>query len=151
MQNLNKKGVSTLVSVVMMIVISLSLGVAFGSFVTGFIRTSLSPEVATCTQFNINIPLKIRGACINQQTNQIEITLERQFSDQKVNSIEFMVTTSQETLQWQCSQSCTDCSILNEGETKTYYLSQQIQGNARIVVKANGCAVDSADIIACTS
>lgn len=140
----NKKALSNIIASLILILLSLvavsMLWVTFNNLST---KIQMSPEI-NCFDIKIQPPIKINSACFNSEKNQIEIELKRNLEELQINSLGLIT----ETGEWKCSSSCGNCVILNEGETKTYFLEAETKPK-EIIFKINECVVETESVGDC--
>ncbi len=148
MQNINNKGLSTITSIMIVIVLSMSLAVAFGIIVTTFTKASLSP--ISCTEWQLTSPFSF-DACYNAQTHDVEITLSQKINSPEIDSIDFtLVSQDSEPDIWTCSSQCGDCELLSPGDTKKYYFAiENYSPDSSLALKLGGCTLASQKLQAC--
>ena len=150
MRSLNKKAISDIVAVMLII----SLSVLAASMLFSYISKStltLSPQL-NCLQAQANQMLKIENARYDSSSQEVLVSVNRNFKDSNINFIEFKIIKKDGTTklyQFGSVTSCTSAAILKAGETKTYYLSGV--GNPEnldsLSVSANSCVLDTKEII----
>lgn len=148
MQALNKRGLSTVVSAVIVIMISALLAVMIGYGIKEFTEVSLGPAVA-CTQLQIVPSLSITKACYNAETHDVELMVQRAFDDRGEDAFEISLQSSTGAFEkWSCSNLCGTCEMLAPGETKSYYLGMQEQPS-QIIIESNGCSLEQRAVPLC--
>ncbi len=150
MQNLNKKAVSenvvTLLFVLVLVIIATLIFLSLRNIID---RPTLSPEFS-CPDLQSGKPIVIKEACQNIKTNEIEVTLERNYAEFDISFLEFTVQSENEESNWICSDSCGNCRILKEGETKTYFFSQENpEKQESVIISYFSCELDRLDITSC--
>lgn len=144
--NMNKKGLSEIVSTIMIILIAI---LALTVLSTLVIKIAKAPQLApeyNCLNSKFNQQLKIESTCYNQEQSQIEIKVKRNLQDQQLDTIGFVTDNNQ---QFECGgNSCSTCNILQQGNTITYYLITNNQPE-RITIQANSCILETKSIQTC--
>ncbi len=131
------------------IVLSMSLAVAFGTIVTTFTKASLSPAIS-CTEWQLTSPFSF-DACYNAQTHDVEITLSQKIDSLEFNSIDFvLLPQDSESNIWTCSSNCGDCELLSPGDTKKYYFAtENYSPESSLSLKLGGCPLASQKLQVC--
>ena len=147
---INKKGLSTVVSVVLVMVLSIALAGIVGTTLIKFANLSLSPAVS-CTQLQISSPVSIEDACYDSSTGQARVLVKRAIDSPEISEFSLALGSSK----WSCTQSCGSCNLLGAGDTRTYYLPVQDfniqQDNANtLTLSVDSCTLTSAQIKACS-
>ena len=143
---MNKIGLSTIVSLVIIMVVSMSLAVATGTLLLTFTKASLSPTLS-CTELQIASPISV-DACYNLQTQEIVLNTRRSFNSQGINSLDFLIPAQGK--KWTCSSQCGNCELLLSGDSKTYYLSlEDYIPNSTLAIMAGGCTLATVKIPIC--
>jgi len=105
---------------------------------------AMSPEFS-CLEMQTNSIIRINKVCYNSQTNDTEITLLRSSDDFYIESLDFILNSNTTY----SSENCNNCTILEAGESETYYLGpeQQKPNTAKIII--NTCNIGQIDISDC--
>lgn len=146
----NKLGLSSVVAVVLIIMLSVSALSILGIYIKELISSpSLSPKIE-CLEYNSQEVLKIVSACYNQDNNEIVLGVQRKagYSIEKVN---FVYSDDSNSRTWACSSdTCGGCKIPDEGKSKNYFLSlDNYETNGKIEIGTGNCVIDSIDIYPC--
>jgi len=150
-KKINKKGISEVVAVVLIILISI---VAISIlFVVVRQQLDFSPQLS-CTELQIKQVFGIKDACLDEASGKVITTLKRSFDDTQINSIGFTISfANEEKINSICDGpfglSCgSDCLIPKAGETKKFYLDITGQSNPEsLLIKANGCVLQNTEIL----
>ncbi len=137
MQKINKRGLSEVIFISVVIILSV---VAVGSvFVAVRPVIDLSPETS-CAAIKLSEPRPIshKTACFNQDSLEIELTLLRQTSED-INTIDFIINGEE----YFCGDGCINGKILDDGETQTYFFQEQYTEGMRITYGINSCFFES--------
>lgn len=139
MTKFNKLGMSDLVSIVLLIMISVTLVIIVFVYITDFSKNPalLSPQ--SCIDIQANPSIIIRSACYNPLTKDVEAVIFRQVSNFDVSSLRVRVFVDDYSESWQCS-SCGSCSIPDEGESGTYYFGPLDSKPQSLALTINDCA-----------
>ena len=148
----NKKGLSDLVAVVLLILVTLTA--VYFLFIYTKENLSLSPQIFSCADLQIAPPIKLGDkVCYNLETKDIEVEIERPLSksDKIIESIDFTFIDGSLTFKHQCSQACGGtCYILSSGKQIYYLAAEKIP--LRVSIGVNGCAseIESREITICS-
>ncbi len=146
MPNLNRRGISNLVAAVVLILVGIvSVTIVFMSL--NSFAAKLSPQLS-CTELEITNSLRIKSACYNSLSNEIEIVIDRGLQDDlSISRLEFTGA----GFNWLCGGAChSDCTVLDTGSSKKYYLS--LEGRnlpEEVALGVNGCSLVSSKIDVC--
>ena len=143
---MNNKAISGIVTTVIVMAVSIALAGLVASLIISPIKIKLGPEIS-CTQMQLQPPIAINSACYSQESSEIRVSLTRSFSSQNLQEIRFSLADAT-SKSWSCAQSCGTCSLLNQGETRTYYLDQQSQ-SPKITLTIDGCVIATKDLPPC--
>lgn len=140
----NKKAISTIIATTIIILVSLVAITMLWSSVKKLTEiVALSPEIS-CFDTKIAPPVTIKSACYNSETQKIETELKRNLEDIKINSM-YILSDANE---WGCGIKCSQCIILNQGETKKYFLDSE-QKPEKITIKIEKCIIETRDVGSC--
>tara|TARA_Y100000310_G_C20608394_1_gene776722 strand:- start:145 stop:585 length:441 start_codon:yes stop_codon:yes gene_type:complete len=145
MQIVNKKGLSNVISVVIIIMLSITL---IGILSTGIFNILNDPTLSpsqSCLVLDSKNVLEIEHTCYNDLTKDLEVTVRR--SGDKtlfLNSIQF---TLDDSITWECGNSCGTCKLLQPGNSRKYFFNT-IEAKS-LALKANNCLVDLEKISIC--
>lgn len=146
MQNINKKGLSQIISV--MLIIGLSLASISVLWVT--IKELTNPDILlseqTCLDYKINQPFSIIKACYNESSKELELNLEKKF-DSEIKNIEFVVYDSQESSKYKCGESCNNCKL--PSTKRIYYFSLEQQPEKVSLVLEGNCVIETREVGGC--
>lgn len=147
---MNNKGISGVVTTVSIIAVAIVLGLALGYLITSPIQLKLGPELS-CTQLQLQSPLTIDSACYDSQTKEVRASIALALSATELNDFRFTLMSESETLSaGQCSDTCGTCSLLQSGETRTYYLESQ-ENIKQITLSTQGCTLATAPVVPCAA
>ncbi len=142
MQNLNKKGVSDLISNVLIILLVVTLIGTISSQIFQLVKSpTLSPEKNCPLLISKNI-LHVQNVCFNELTQETEITLRRNVGNVIIEDISFNLDGEI----YSCGNLCGSCQILQEKELKIYYFNENKQ-EASILL--NGCLIEKKKVMKC--
>ena len=141
----NKKAISTIIASLIIILLSLTAISIIWITIRGVTNSiALSPEIS-CINIKITPPLNINSACYDSENNQIKVELKRNLDNLQINSIYLISNTG---FEWQCTSTCGNCIILNQGETKNYFLYENIKPED-ITLKIEDCVLETKEIKNC--
>jgi hypothetical protein len=149
MQKMNKKALANVVVLSLLIMLSVVAATILGVFVKNLVnQANLSPQI-NCIENQAENLIEIENACLNQETNELELTLKRNTQETELISLDFSVLSQGQSTEWCCGKDCANCDIQNLGETKTYYLSMQTLNPESITVSIDSCLLDEKEIQDC--
>jgi hypothetical protein len=147
MQGLNKRAVSDIVAIVLII----SLSLIAVSLVFAYLKPlilDLSPEF-DCTKAKLKQALKIESACYDPQTNDVVLEIERKFDKNIINRIDFSIQSLDNSNEkFYCGENCNGALLLNPGETKKYFFETSGIPSS-ISISVRGCFLDTSEIKQC--
>jgi len=147
MQNLNKNGLSDVVTSVLLIFVAVVAVIAISAIILKLVNNpQLSPE-ASCATISIKNPVEIYKVCYNQETKEVQAILKRNSEEININLIEFILNSQIESNTWACSSECPNCNILKSEQTKTYFLSSEKPET--LAINVNNCPVQSIKVNNC--
>ena len=138
MQNLNKKGLSDIISTVLIILLSISLVFILSNSIVNLLNNpSLSPDTS-CPILQFKSIVKMQKVCYDKNLGDILVTVQRSNDENLlVNSMEFIIEKdSGETNSFSCGNQCGTCKLPNVGKTTTYYL--EASGNEKSISLSGG-------------
>ena len=127
----SKKGISNIIATLIIISVTLLVAGILFIAVRNLIEIKLSPP-----DLCLEETLKIKNACYNQETKDLEITLTK-IPGKKITKIDFIVEFEKDSSLFSCYENCDNCKILKHG-TKTYYIQTE-ETPKKIIIKANNC------------
>lgn len=147
MSNINKKGLSSVISTLVIILVAICAISIIALYLNSTItKPFLSPE-NNCLNSKLNPSLSIKDICYNDKTKDLEIKINRNLNDKSISQIIFTINSNSGTKNWQCSNSCGDCDILDKGSTKTYYLAlDSLENQTSISLGENSCLLETKNI-----
>lgn len=144
--NVNRKGLSDVVGMTILIFMSIAAIVVVAIFVNSLINpVSLSAKI-DCADLQMQGAIKINSVCYNRNTNETELMIQRSL-DSEIYSLEFSISSDDNSAQFKCDSSCLNCRLLSNGETKRYYFATADPNS--IAIKSGKCVLASADIADC--
>ncbi len=144
----SKKALSNIVSTFAILVITIACVLVVGIVIKNTTENILSSPEFTCSNFNIEPPIKTKKACYNPETNELNIEIEKSIQHNiEIQSIEFIINTEYGTENFICDNSCGNCEVLEQG-SKTYYFDFQEQPK-QITLKVHNCILKTKEIIPC--
>ncbi|MEM3112882.1 MAG: hypothetical protein QXH60_03155 [Candidatus Pacearchaeota archaeon] len=149
MFRVNKKGLSNLIgNMIIVLLILASILLISMSLFKIINNPAFSPE-ESCPILQFNKVVRIYNACINQETNEIEITLERTSEDNfDIKTLDLIIN-NDKTLKYKCGNQCGECRILKTGSIKKYYISHQAKNvleeerAKELSLIVNGCILET--------
>lgn len=143
MQNL-KKGLSEVVTSVLLITVAILAVTIIAAVVKNTAKqVDFSPDKLCIYDYN---PLKIKSACYNQETSDLQVTILRNNIQQlEIKEFSFLVNSGQDSSEYKCG--CNSCKILASGE-KTYFISQSVKPE-KVSIKFNSCLLETKKIDDC--
>lgn len=149
MQNLNKKGLTQVVSILIVTLFSISAVslLAYSVFVLSD-GVSNSPAIS-CLQMQANFPVSIENVCYSKDTREVEVILRRNLDDRlSINKLNFVVS-GNKAEQWMCGDGCS-CNVVSPGGEKKYYFSVSDFDSAdEFSMIYYGCVVETRNIRDC--
>lgn len=147
MQNISKRGLVGIVSIVVFIAASIaSLAIVWTSI--SATANQLSPALS-CSEMQASLPLRIDKACIDN--GQIKVTLSRNSETEiKEAKISLAGDNSLPSQQFSCGNNCESCIIpkfSGDSTIFTAHLSNEEITSASLFL--DGCFVSSVDITSC--
>jgi len=148
MHSLNKRGLSQIISVLIIMTVSIiGIGIV-GASINNITKSNLSPAFS-CTQEQINPSVRIQSVCYNELTKTLETNLTRNINENFIGELTFSINSES----WSCGPVCGGtCTILNPGAQKTYHFSDQstLQTQPKdISIAINGCFTETKKVISC--
>ena len=150
MRHLNKKAISNLLASVSLVLLTIfavaAVGVAFNKIISA---PTFSPELS-CLELQSNLPIKMKSACFNEQTQKVEVTLQRSLKEFEIPVLNFKLSSKTESSAWVCKPDCCDCDIVVPGATKTYYLElENLPEQSEMNLNVLNCFVHTKEIKIC--
>jgi len=136
MQTLNKRGLSNLISNILIILMVIAVIGTLSAQTFKLINSpALSPETSCPLIYSKNI-IDIQKSCYNELTQETELRISRTSEKILISSLKFSY--DQET--YSCGNTCGTCNILEQRETRTYYFP----GNPEeITIFLNNCFMET--------
>ncbi|MBM3231994.1 hypothetical protein FJZ21_01290 [Candidatus Pacearchaeota archaeon] len=142
MRNLNKKGMSSVVQISLLTILSVTAISMVWGYVSDFSNSlnQLSPAVDCISQKS-----KLTSACVNSEGKvklNIDVGLEEYIYNLNINYLEESFF---------CGQTCGSCSVIDEQGRKVIYINTQENVNLQdtITVSINKCLEETATISQC--
>ncbi|MEK6888942.1 MAG: hypothetical protein AABW80_02430 [Nanoarchaeota archaeon] len=153
MQNINKKALSNIIAVVLVITIAVSSVAILSNYILELTRSpQLSPD-DSCLNFQVNPPITILSSCFNKDTNDIQVSLRRSQNSPSVESINFHFQFEDGALtSYQAGgEKCVFCTILSRGTSKTYFFAVSEMPSLPESVEINtlSCSLEKRRIVNC--
>jgi len=147
---MNKKALSTTVSVVLIIsVIVASIGIITPSILRLINSTQLSPEYS-CLDFQTSKELNIISSCYNPSLKETKVSLSRSKSSPEIETINFnFIFPSGHLETYQAGEGCEHCTILDPGSSKTYLFDNIKEKPESVTIDALGCNLAPLEIELC--
>lgn len=140
---LNKKAMSEVVSTLILVLLGLTATSLVWLTVDKVIeRVQYSPEL-NCLDILTANPAQIKSACYNSETNETQVTIERNFNELQIKNIYFKTNSK-----WCCGENCPGCLILTPGATKTYFLDEETKPE-EITLVLESCTIQTKDVGDC--
>ena len=119
---LNKKGISEIFSVVLIVgmsIVALTLLTTFLFGILGETKTQLAPAIEC-----ISAQTKIVESCVDEFNSELRLKIK---ISEKISSLQFIITSKGSAKSYYCGEKCDfSCTIPSEvGQTKTLYLPLQ--------------------------
>ncbi|OIO81552.1 hypothetical protein AUJ84_00805 [Candidatus Pacearchaeota archaeon CG1_02_32_132] len=144
----NKKGISEVISVVMIIMLTVSAAAIVFATVRSSI-SQLSPGI-DCTTHTISNTLSVKYACYDKELNRIELTIKRNINEDSISRADFKILGEGSSEELICGNTCGGCNLLSPGETKNYYLEElKIKNPESVVLSVDGCTLEKTTIRPC--
>jgi len=147
MQNMNKKGLAQVVTVMSLILLTTVATIIIATQVTNLLNRSgvqLSADI-NCLDYQSSLVVQIRKACYNIEDSYIELSLERKISSLDIPKIDFAIEVDGERERY-TTQNCLNCNVLNVGATKTYYIPWEDFEEGKAIVHIDSCRLDEMEI-----
>ncbi|MCR4285110.1 MAG: hypothetical protein NUV97_03660 [archaeon] len=146
MQTINKKAISAVVEVSLLILITVSLAGIIYMPLRGMVdEPLLSPEISCSNQ--AENPLIGMYACYNQETKKIEIEVVRKSGT--IASLKFQVSKEGNTDSYSCGSGCSTCELVGStSDSKIYYIPLSEKPDS-ISIITNECEGTENEILNC--
>lgn len=143
---INKKAMSNIVTVVILILVSLTALAIIGVLINNLIQKNLqmSPEIL-CLNENTKPQIILKSACYDSVNKDIIINIIRNSEKPKVTLLEFLLNFEKESQKFSCQ--CANCKILKIGE-KNYYITSETKPKT-VTLLANKCLIGLKEITDC--
>ena len=90
MHSLNKRGLSQIISVLIIMTVSIiGIGIV-GASINNITKSNLSPAFS-CTQEQINPSVRIQSVCYNELTKTLETNLTRNINENFIGELTFSI------------------------------------------------------------
>jgi len=142
MSQINKKGLSEVIAIT--IIILLGIIAVSAVYVAVYPIIDLSPEIS-CAELSLTFPqpIEAKKACYNTATSQAELTIFRQ-TDHEIKTINFLFSTGEK---FYCGEDCSNVRIPEEGETQTYYFSLPYSSGMKLTYGINECPLNNIEVM----
>ncbi|MEK6878347.1 MAG: hypothetical protein AABY22_02000 [Nanoarchaeota archaeon] len=141
---MKNKGLSEVVSVVVIILISIMAITILAAVVFKIANSpKLSPEYS-CLDLKIKNVASVESACYNQNTKDLEIKIKRNLAEQQISNIEFITDNNH----FVCGDFCSSCKILSQESAQKYYIYTENKP-AEVSIKINNCLISTKEIELC--
>lgn len=121
-----KKAISDVIATVLLISLSVAAIGVLSAWIIPLVKESanLSPTIS-CIDLKSSPPIKIKDACFNEETKEIEVTLQRIAKDITLSSLSFRIDSNSESFSFRCGDGskCSSCRVLESGKVRTYFFS----------------------------
>lgn len=138
----NKAQSSVVVMMFLIILIIAAIALIAAQFDSFFQKAQLSPEIS-CPSVLASPPISIETACFNKSSNETQITIKKDLSN-LTSTVLFAITSGSKTSSFSCGSENCDCTLPNEGESKTYYFP--IKDSTEIMIRFATCNLATKEI-----
>ena len=142
---LNKKGISEIFSVVLIVgmsIVALTLLTTFLFGILGETKTQLAPVVSCLT-----LQSKIVSACSSDGNLELEVL--REISDDEISSFKFLIESSGKRESIYCGKDCGSCNIQGIGQTKKFYFNSEYVPGEITLFANEKCNLGTKKVVAC--
>lgn len=147
----NKRGLSSVVGVVLIIFLSAISITLIGLEINKMIQSpSFSPKV-NCLEYQSQKVVNIRTVCYSDLNKEIVLSLQRK-EGYEVEGISFVYSQGETYKSWICDgKTCGGCKMPEAGSVKNYFLTgiASLPENSKLTVIVDNCEVDSKKIAYC--
>lgn len=119
--NASRKGLSNVVSVLVVILLSAFVASSLAFVITQFTALNLSPQ--SCAITSLNPSLVIQKTKFDKDSGELELTVKRNSESKFLTSFSIDLSSNGEKFSQFCSTTCSSCTLMAEGETKIYKLT----------------------------
>ena len=148
MPSINKKGLSDIIAVVMVIGMSIAVLALLGTFLFNLVgeTAQLAPAVSC-----FEMTSKIESVCYDDSNSDLQIKLRRGLSDEGIFSFKFSIESAGNADLYYCGEQCGEqCTIPGIGETKILNLNLQASTPEKITLFANeNCNLGTKKVLSC--
>lgn len=143
----NKKALSGVVSVLIMVLISILAVTIMWVAIRELTRpeTILAPK--SCIDFQINMPYELEGTCYNSENQEVVITMAKKYDKYKVDNINFLIDNRTKTSTWCCGEDCQNCKLPTT-IPKQYFLPFT-EKPLSVTLEISGCTLETKNIRDC--
>ncbi len=147
MSSINKKGLSEIIAVVMMIGMSVVALTLLGTFLFNLVgeTAQLAPAVSC-----LEMTSKMESACYDGPNLELQIKLKRGLGDKGITSFKFGVESAGTTNSYSCGEEC-GCIIPEMGETKILSYGFSTMPDKLTLFANENCNLGTKKVIACQS
>ena len=151
MQNIkNREGVADVVASVLLIIIVIAAVGLVAVFITRTVGEPKYSPLVSCIEMQTSDIVKIERACYNANSNDVEITLKRNFAEVDISHLNFEVSSGEGGGAWVCGELCGECFVLKPGIRKTYYFNlEELKNIGEVRVGIDSCNLDSINVVDC--
>ena len=145
MRSINKKGLSDLLAVVLMMGMSAVALTLLGTFLFGLSeQTAQFAPAVSCFEMNS----KIESVCYKEQEQELQIKLKRGLGDEGINSFKFSIESAGNSNSYFCGEEC-GCTIPEMGETKILSYEFDTMPEKATLFANKNCNLGEKEIKAC--
>jgi flagellin-like protein len=144
----NKRGVSEVVTTVLLVAISVSIFSILYIFVIDYAQKPLSLSPTSCIDIQSSPPISIDSACYNSLTKNVDVKLRRGIDNIVIDGLIISSKSLADTSIVSCGGVCSSCKILNSGESKVYYVPVSEKPSI-ISLMVNDCELPEVSVEKC--
>ena len=146
----NLRGVADVVASVLLIIVVVAAVGLVAVFVIRAVGEPKYSPLVSCIEMQTSDIVKIERACYNANSNEVEITLKRNFVETDISHLNFEVSSSEGGGAWVCGEFCVECFVLEPGIRKTYYFNlEELKSVGEARVGIDSCNLGSISIVDC--
>ena len=149
---LNKRGLSDVITSVMLILVGLVAVGIIGAVILNVSRAPSFSPAFNCLDWKSNQVLGIQDACYLEASQEVVIKVKRTLDeDFEVEGFSFILEPKEgESLSFGCGSTGCLCDVLGVGNSKNYYLDVSGLGRFdKVVLGFEGCELDREEIKVC--
>jgi hypothetical protein len=148
----NKKGLSNVVAVVLMVLLAVGSASLVSVIITklvGDTERQLSPGFS-CIDMQTGDPFELLNACRDFKESEIEIRIKRGLNFGEITSINFVISSGIETTTWIAGKGCDNCELPPIGGVETYFFPFANPENQKgVKLYVGSCEIDTRVINNC--